>query len=59
MKQNDIYKIDTDRVSQYEGERIVDTVTIIEPPKKYQKKVLVYSPKLRANVLVFKKDLTK
>ncbi len=53
----DQYKIDSDRVSQYEGERVVDTVTLLEEPKKGAKKVLVYSPKLQANVLVYRKDL--
>lgn len=57
MKENDKYHIDTDRVSQYEGERVVDNVTIVEAPTKHQKKVLVHSPKLQANVLVFKTDL--
>lgn len=52
-----MYKIDSDRVSQYEGERVVDTVTLIEEPKKGAKKALVYSPKLQANVLVYRKDL--
>ncbi len=52
-----LYKIDTDRVSQYEGERVVDTVTLLEEPKKGAKKALVYSPKLQANVLVYRKDL--
>ena len=41
MKENDKYHIDTDRVSQYEGERVVDNVTIVEAPTKHQKKVLV------------------
>lgn len=53
----DQYKIDTDRVSQYEGERIVDVVTLLEKPAKGAKKVLVYSPKLQANVLVYRNDL--
>jgi hypothetical protein len=58
MKQNQKYHIDTDRVSQYEGERIVDDVYVLETPKKYAKKVLVHSPKLQATVLVYRKDLT-
>jgi hypothetical protein len=57
MKKHKEYHIDTDRVSQYEGERIVDTVRLLEIPKKTDKRVLVYSPKLQANVLVFKSDL--
>ena len=52
-----MYRIDSDRVSQYEGERVVDTVTLLEEPKKGAKKALVYSPKLQANVLVYRKDL--
>lgn len=51
------FRIDSDRVSQYEGERVVDTVTLVEEPKKGAKKALVYSPKLQANVLVYRKDL--
>ena len=57
MKESNIYKIDSHRVSQYENERIVDTVTVIETPKKGAKKVLVHSPKLMANILVYRKDL--
>lgn len=53
----DRYHIDTDRVGQYEGMRIVDEVTIVERPKNTAKKVLVYSTKLKANVLVFINDL--
>ena len=59
MKVGDKFKIDTYRVSQYENERIVDEVTIVEEPKRNQKKVLVHSPKLQANVLIFKKDLVE
>lgn len=57
MKAGEKYKIDTYRVSQYEGERIVDTVEVIQSPTKSAKKILCYSPKLRANILVFRKDL--
>jgi hypothetical protein len=59
IKKNDKFRIDTYRVSQYENERVVDVVTVVEVPTKAQKKVLVYSPKLQANVLVFKSDLKK
>lgn len=59
MKENDKYNLFSLRVSQYENERIIDTVTIIEEPKKYAKKVLVHSPKLMANVLVYRNDLKK
>lgn len=51
------YKIDSYRVSQYENERVVDTVELLEVPSKNQKKVLVHSPKLRASVLVYRNDL--
>lgn len=51
------FKIDTYRVSQYKDTRVVDTVEVVEVPKKEEKKVLVYSPKLMANILVFKSDL--
>ncbi|HEY4755803.1 MAG TPA: hypothetical protein VIH28_07110 [Ignavibacteriaceae bacterium] len=51
------YAIDTYRVSQHEGTRIVDCVELIEEPKKYAKKALVYSSVLQANVLVFRNDL--
>lgn len=57
MKKGAKYHVDSYRVAQYENERIVDIVTIIEPPKKYAKKVLCYSPKLMANILVYKNDL--
>lgn len=58
MKIGTQFRIDTDRVSQYEGTRIVDTVSIlVVPKKKYAKKVLVHSPYLMANVLVWLKDL--
>jgi hypothetical protein len=57
MKIGQTFKIDTDRVSQYKGERIVDNVRILVVPKKTDKKVLVYSPKLRSDVLVYKSDL--
>ena len=51
------FNIDTYRVSQYKGERIVDTVTVLNVPTKKQRKVLVHSPKLMASILVFKSDL--
>lgn len=57
MKTGDKYKIDSYRVSQYENERVVDVVSIIEPPTKYQKKILVHSPKLQSSILVFRSDL--
>ena len=42
---------------EFEGERLVDDVELIEQPLKTQKKVLVYSPKLKANILVYKNRL--
>ena len=57
MKIGTQFRIDTDRVSQYEGTRIVDTVSVLVVPKKYAKKVLVHSPYLMASVLVWLKDL--
>ncbi len=59
MKEGNKYKIDTYRVSQYEGQRVVDTVELLETPSKYQKKVLVASPKLMATILVYRNDLKK
>ena len=57
MKIGSKYHIDTERVSQYKGERVIDTVSVLVVPTKAQKKVLVHSPKLQASVLVFKSDL--
>ena len=57
MKKDDIYKIDSYNVKQYENTRIVDTVIVVETPKKYSKLVLVYSPLLLANILVKRNDL--
>jgi hypothetical protein len=54
---NSQYKVDSYRVSQYENQRIVDTVTLLENPKKCAKKAIVYSPMLRANVRVYLSDL--
>lgn len=51
------FYVDTYRVSQYEDMRVIDVVEIVEPPKKYAKKVLCYSKRLLANILVFIKDL--
>ena len=57
MKIGSEFNIDTYRVSQYKGERIVDTVRILVVPKKTDRRVLVYSPKLMADILVWKSDL--
>jgi hypothetical protein len=47
------FHIDTD----FEGRRLVDQVEVFSKPKKFDKKVLVYSPKLRSNILISKKEL--
>ena len=59
MKAGEKYSIDTYRVSQYENERVVDIVEVLETPPKFAKKVLCKSPKLQANILVFRKDLKR
>ena len=57
IKEGQTYRIDTCRVSQYIGERIVDDVKVVKAPEKTDKRVLVYSPSLMANVLVSKSEL--
>lgn len=57
IREGQTYHIDTYRVSQYEEMRVSDDVVVMETPKKNAKKVLVYSPYLMANVLVFINDL--
>ncbi|MDP2692756.1 MAG: hypothetical protein Q8O88_03915 [bacterium] len=57
IKEGQTYHIDTCRVSQYIGERIVDDVEVAETPKRTDKRVLVYSPSLMANVLIPKSEL--
>ena len=42
---------------EFEGERLVDDVKIVSRTKKSSRKILVYSPKLRANILVYKNRL--
>jgi hypothetical protein len=42
---------------EFEGRRLVDDVNVHEKPKPTDKKVLVYSPQLRSNILINKKDL--
>jgi hypothetical protein len=49
------YHVDTD----YDGSRLVDNVIPLEEPKKYAKKILVYSPLLRADILIWRKDLAE
>jgi len=48
-----VYHVDVD----FEGERLVDDVSLLEDADKRRRKVLVHSPKLRADILVFKRDL--
>lgn len=47
------FHIDTD----FEGRRLVDNVEIYSKPQKKDRKVLIYSPYLRANILLPKKEL--
>lgn len=51
------YSLDSDSVKQYEGERICDTVKALETCALRKKYVLVYSPKLKANILCNKNHL--
>ena len=51
------YKIDTYQVSQYENERVCSEVQLLEVPKKYAKRVLCYVAVLKADCLVWIKDL--
>lgn len=48
-------KVDSYNVKQYENERFVDIVELLEKPKN--KYVLCYSKKYRANVLIPKNEL--
>ena len=57
FKIGDKFHIDTGDIPQYENERIVDDVEVVDTPKKYSKTILVYSKKLRANILVKKREL--
>jgi hypothetical protein len=53
MKIGTPYNIDC----EFEGERLTDEIRILVVPTKKQRKVLVYSPKLRANILIWRKEL--
>lgn len=55
---DNFYRLDSMRV-YHNNQHIVDDVKVIELPIKGAKKVLVYSPKLQQNVLVYRKDLRK
>lgn len=57
--QDHFYRLDSNRVKQYEETHVVDDVKVLEQPKKGAKTVLVHSPYLMANVLVHRKDLKK
>ena len=64
MKATEIYEghfyhLDSNRVKQYEETHVVDDVKVVEQPLKGAKTILVYSPSLLANVLVYRKDLKK
>ena len=52
MKKGQSYKVDSYLIKQYEGERFVDTVVVIETRKKFERTVLCYSSKYMANVLI-------
>lgn len=51
------FHIDSYEVKQYENKRVVDDVEVFDVFSGKTKYVLVYSPKLNANVLVKKTDL--
>ena len=42
---------------EFEGMRLIDTLKVFHPKHLKDKKILVYSPKLRANILVYKNRL--
>ena len=41
----------------FEGMRLVDNVKLLEKVSAKKRKIIVYSPKLRANILVYKNRL--
>lgn len=57
MLEGQIFHIDTDRVKQYEGQRICADVIIHEEPRKYSRLVLCEIPSIRALCLVPRKEL--
>jgi hypothetical protein len=57
IQKGDICTIDTYRVKQYEGTRIVSGIIVLKTPKKTDKTVLCRSTFLEADVLVYKSDL--
>ena len=42
---------------EFEGKRLVDDVKLLESIKTNKRKVLVYSSKLKANILIYKNRL--
>lgn len=42
---------------EFEGERLVDDVKLLENIKTKSKKILVYSPKLRSNIRIYKSKI--
>ena len=44
---------------EFKGERLADTFIALENSSRKSRKVLVYSPKLRANILIYKSRLRK
>ena len=57
LSKGTILKLDSYSVKQYENERVVDSVEVLEDSSGRAKWVLVYSPHLSANILVHKSDL--
>ena len=57
LSKGTILKLDSYSVKQYENERVVDNVEVLEDSSGRSKWVLVYSPHLSANILVNKADL--
>ena len=56
ISEGEKYSMDSDSVKQYEGERICDEVEALESSRR-GKFVLVYSPRLSANILCDKSHL--
>lgn len=52
-------KVDSYEIKQYENQRIVSHIELLEPVKKGKKYVLAYVESLRGNYLVPVKDITK
>lgn len=59
LKAGTFYKLDSYCVKQYESERIVDEVEVLQDCSGRTKWVLVYSKVLQANILVPKIDLNE